>query len=165
MTRPLAVLAAALALSAPAAAAVRVVDPFPLDRYAETGAVGLAVPGAGPTVTRESALNTLLTGKVVSSLLGGAPTGPSLIELDDGPPPDTLVVLPPSGESENTRYPIAVTPGRRGVLTSSSTRIDGLVSLSDVAHGRLEVVAVRTRWRPWSALSTASSGTTASASR
>jgi mono/diheme cytochrome c family protein len=143
VTRPLAVLAAALALSAPAGAAVRVVDPFPLDRYAGTGAVGLAVPGAGPTVTRESALNTLLTGKVVSSLLGGAPNGPSLIELDDGPPPDTLVVLPPSGESENTRYPIAVTPGQRGVLTSSSTRIDGLVSLSDVAHGSLEVVAVQ----------------------
>jgi len=143
VTRPLAVLAAALALSAPAGAAVRVVDPFPLDRYAGTGAVGLAVPGAGPTVTRESALNTLLTGKVVSSLLGGAPKGPSLVELDDGPPPDTLVVLPPSGESENTRYPIAVTPGQRGVLTSSSTRIDGLVSLSDVAHGRLEVVAVQ----------------------
>jgi len=143
VTRPLAVLAAALALSAPAGAAVRVVDPFPLDRYAGTGAVGLAVPGAGPTVTRESALNTLLTGKVVSSLLGGAPNGPSLIELDDGPPPDTLVVLPPSGESENTRYPIAVTPGQRGVLTSSSTRIDGLVSLSDVAHGRLEVVAAQ----------------------
>ena len=81
MTRPLAVVAAALALSAPAAAAVRVVDPFPLDRYAGTGAVGLAVPGAGPTVTRESALNTLLTGKVVSSLLGGAPTGTSLIDL------------------------------------------------------------------------------------
>ena len=36
-----------------------------------------------------------------------------------------------------------MTPGPRGVLTSSSTRIDGLVSLSDVAHGRLEVVAVK----------------------
>src|SRR4029079_11826701 len=48
-----------------------------------------------------------------------------------------------SGESENTRYPIAVTPGQRGVLTSSSTRIDGLVSLSDVAHGSLEVVVVQ----------------------
>ena len=142
MTRQLAVLAAALALSAPAAAAVRVVEPFPLDRYAGGGAVGLAVPGAGPTVTRESALNTLLTGKVVSSLLGGAPSGAPLIRLGEGPPPDTLVVLPPGGESENTRYPITVTPGQRGVLTSSSTRIDGLVSLSDVAHGRLEVVGV-----------------------
>ena len=68
--------------------------------------------------------------------------GPRLIELDAGPPPDTLVVLPPAGRSENDRYPIAVTPGPRGVLTSSSTRIDGLVSLADVAHGRLEVVAV-----------------------
>jgi mono/diheme cytochrome c family protein len=143
VTRPLAVVAAALALSAPAAAAVRVVGPFPLDRYAGSGAIGLAVPGAGPTVTRESALNTLLTGKVVSSLLGGAPSGAPLIRLGDGPPPDTLVVLPPSGKSENTRYPIAATPGPRGVLTSSSTRIDGLVSLSDVAHGRLEVVAVK----------------------
>jgi mono/diheme cytochrome c family protein len=143
VTRPLAVLAAALAMAAPAAAAVRVVGPFPLDRYAGSGAVGLAVPGAGPTVTRDSALNTLLTGRVVSSLLGGAPAGTPLIRLDVGPPPDTLVVLPPKGESENTRYPIAVTPGPRGVLTSSSTRIDGLVSLSDVAHGRLEVVAVK----------------------
>ena len=47
MTRPLAVLAAVLALSAPAAATVRVVGPFPLDRYAGSGAIGLAVPGAG----------------------------------------------------------------------------------------------------------------------
>ncbi|HET8742028.1 MAG TPA: c-type cytochrome, partial [Gaiella sp.] len=53
-----------------------------------------------------------------------------------------LVVLPPPGRSENDRYPIAVTPGPRGVLTSDSTRIDGLVSLADVAQGKLEVVAV-----------------------
>ena len=65
-----------------------------------------------------------------------------LIELDRGGPPDTLVVLPPEGRSENTRYPIAVAPGPRGVLTSDSTRIVGLVSLADVAHGRLEVVEV-----------------------
>jgi cytochrome c553 len=132
----------ALALVTPAVAAVRVVEPFPLDRYSGSGAIGLAVPGAGPTATRESALNTLLTGEVESSLLGGAPAGTPLIELGAGPPPDTLVVLPPEGESENDRYPIAVAPGPRGVLTSSSTRIDGLVSLADVAHGRLEVVAV-----------------------
>ena len=143
MARLLAPALLALALAGPATSAVRVVPPFPLDRYAGSGAIGLAVPGAGPTVTRESALNTLLTGKVVSSLLGGAPAGAPLIELGSGPPPDTLVVLPPRGESENTRYPIAVAPGPRGILTSSSTRIDGLVSLADVAHGRLEVVAVQ----------------------
>jgi mono/diheme cytochrome c family protein len=134
---------AALAVTAPASAAVRVVAPFPLERYAESGAIGLSVPGAGPTVTRESALNTLLTGKVESSLLGGAPAGKPLIRLGVGPPPDTLVVLPPAGESENDRYPIALAPGPRGVLTSDSTRIDGLVSLADVAHGRLRVVAVK----------------------
>jgi mono/diheme cytochrome c family protein len=93
-------------------------------------------------VTRESALRTLLTGEVASSLIGGAPAGNPLIALGEGPPPDTLVVLPPAGRSENDRYPIAVAPGPRGVLTSDSTRIDGLVSLADVATGRLEVVAV-----------------------
>jgi cytochrome c553 len=142
VTRGLATILVALVFATPSAAAVRVVDPFPLDRHAETGTIGLAVPGAGPAVTRGSALNTLLTGEVQSSLLGGTPPGPRLIELDRGAPPDTLVVLPPDGKSENARYPIAVTPGPRGVLTSDSTRIAGLVSLGDVAHGRLEVVEV-----------------------
>ncbi|HET8740980.1 MAG TPA: hypothetical protein VFM41_00030, partial [Gaiella sp.] len=135
MTRGLVAIFAALVVAAPAAAAVHVVEPFPLERYAGSGAIGLAVPGAGPTVTRESALHTLLTGQVQSSLLGGVAAGTPLIELGKGPPPATLVVLPPPGRSENDRYPIAVTPGPRGVLTSDSTRIDGLVSLADVAQG------------------------------
>jgi len=142
VTRGVIAILVALAVAGPAAAAVRVVAPFPPERYAETGAIGLAVPGAGPTVTREAALRTLLTGKVASSLIGGPKHGRPLITLGHGPPPDTLVVLPPRGKSENARYPIAVTPGPRGVLTSDSTRIDGLVSLADVAHGDLEVVTV-----------------------
>jgi mono/diheme cytochrome c family protein len=143
VTRGLVGILVTLAIAAPASAAVRVVPAFPLERYADEGAIGLAVPGAGPQVTRESALNTLLTGEVRSSLLGGASADErKRIELGAGPPPDTLVVLPPAGESENDRYPIALTPGPRGVLTSDSTRIAGLVSLADVAHGRLEVVAV-----------------------
>ena len=142
MTRGVIAILVALAVAGPAAAAVRVVAPFPPERYAETGAIGLAVPGAGPTVTREAALRTLLTGKVASSLIGGPKHGRPLVTLGQGPPPDTLVVLPPRGKSENARYPIAVTPGPRGVLTSDSTRIDGLVSLADVAHGDLEVVTV-----------------------
>ncbi len=142
VARALVAILVALAVCTPATAAVRVVEPFPLGTYASTGAIGLAVPGAGPTVTRESALHTLLTGKVQSSLLGGVPRGEPRIELGAGPPPDTLVVLPPPGTSENGRYPIAVTSGPRGVLTSDSTRIDGLVSLADVARGKLEVVAV-----------------------
>jgi len=50
VTRGLAAILVALAAAAPAAAAVRVVEPFPLDRHAGTGTIGLAVPGAGPTV-------------------------------------------------------------------------------------------------------------------
>jgi len=142
VTRGVIAILVALAVAGPAAAAVRVVAPFAPERYAETGAIGLAVPGAGPTVTREAALRTLLTGKVASSLIGGPKHGRPLVTLGQGPPPDTLVVLPPRGKSENARYPIAVAPGPRGVLTSDSTRIDGLVSLADVAHGDLEVVTV-----------------------
>ena len=142
MTRGLALILVALAVAAPARAAVRVVGPFPPERYARSGAIGLAVPGAGPTVTRDAALRTLLTGNVASSLIGGPSAGAPLIALGQGPPPDTLVVLPPAGKTENDRYPIAVAPGPRGVLTSDSTRIDGLVSLADVAHGDLEVVQV-----------------------
>ena len=135
--------ALALAVAPPAAAGVRVVDGISLEDAARVGAVGLAVPGAGPTVTREAALNTLLTGKVESSLLGGTPPGEPLLELGAPGSPDVRVVLPPAGESENDRrYPIAVSGGgASGVLTSNSTRIDGLVSLADVATGRL-------RWVP-----------------
>jgi hypothetical protein len=60
-------LAAFLAAAAPAhAARVAVVaaDPFPLERYADRGAVGLVVPGAGSTVTREGALAALVRGQV-----------------------------------------------------------------------------------------------------
>ena len=127
--------------------------------------IGLAVPGAGPTVTRESALNTLLSGEVQSSLLGGTPPSEPLLELGEGPPPDTLVVLPPPGRSENDRYPIAVTPGPRGLLTSDSTRIDGLVSLADVARGKLEVVESDDPVGELERLQEGSSATTGSGSR
>ena len=140
MSRLVAVIVLALVAAAPATAAIEVVTPFALERYAGSGAIGLAVPGAGPTVTRADALTTLLTGEMESSLLGGPTPGERLVELGQGPPPDTLVVLPPGGRTENDRYPIAVTPGPQGLLTSDSTRIDGLVSLADVARGRLEVV-------------------------
>ena len=52
-------------------------------------------------------------------------------------------MLPPTGRTENDRrYPIAlVGGGASGLLTSDSTRIDGLVSIADIANGRL-------RWKP-----------------
>ena len=130
----------ALAVTAPAQAGVHVVAPFDPAEYANRAAVGLLVPGAGPTVTRESALAALLRGKLEHGLLGGIAPGRPLIELGAPGGPEILVSLPPPGRSENdTRYPIALL-GQRGLLTSDSTRIDGLVSITDVATGRLEVV-------------------------
>ncbi len=130
----------ALVVTAPAAAGVRVVPPFDPADYADRAAVGLLVPGAGPTVTRESALAALLRGRLEHDLLGGIPPGEALIELETTAGPEILVSLPPPGRSENdTRYPIALL-GQRGLLTSDSTRIDGLVSITDVATGRLRTV-------------------------
>lgn len=131
----------ALLVAAPAAqAGVRVVPPFDPATYANRAAVGLLVPGAGPTVTREAALAALLRGKLEHGLLGGVAPGRDLIELGADGGPDVIVSLPPPGRSENDeRYGIALL-GRRGLLTSDSTRIDGLVSITDVARGRLRVV-------------------------
>jgi len=68
------------------------------------------------------------------------PEGEPLIDLGSSEGPEILVSLPPPGRSENDRrYPIAVL-GERGLLTSSSTRIDGLVSITDIATGRLRSV-------------------------
>ena len=114
--------------------AVIVVPKFAPEAYAQLGAVGLLVPGAGATVSRERALASLLRGRVVSSLvdLGGS----AGLELADAPAETTIyVALPPPGSHHNVvRYPVAIVgPGYRGLLTSPSTRIDGLVSLADIA--------------------------------
>jgi mono/diheme cytochrome c family protein len=140
--RPMRVALVVLALlaAAPAQAGVRVVAPFDPADYADRAAVGLLVPGAGPTVTREAALAALLRGKLEHGLLGGIAAGENRIELGAPGGPEILVSLPPPGRSDNdVRYPIALL-GERGLLTSDSTRIDGLVSVTDVATGRLRVV-------------------------
>jgi sulfite dehydrogenase len=130
----------ALLAAAPAQAGVRVVPPFDPADYADRAAVGLVVPGAGPTVTREAALAALLRGKLEHGLLGGIAAGENLIELGTAGEPEIIVSLPPPGQSDNdVRYPIAVL-GEQGLLTSDSTRIDGLVSITDIATGRLRVV-------------------------
>ncbi len=116
--------------------AVVVVGPFAPAEYADRGAVGLLVPGAGSTVTRDGALSSLLRGKVVSSLLGGKATGSTAIALARHPGPVTIYVsLPPAGRTHNTRrYPIAIVgDDYHGLLVSDATRIPGLVSIADVA--------------------------------
>ena len=130
----------ALLAAAPAHAGVRVVPPFDPAEYADRAAVGLLVPGAGPTVTREAALAALLQGELEHGLLGGIADGENLIELGAPGEPEIVVALPPPGRTDNdVRYPIALL-GEGGLLTSDSTRIDGLVSVTDIATGRLRVV-------------------------
>lgn len=123
--------------------AVRVVPVFPLTRYARTGAVGTMVPASGSSVSRATALASLLRGKLENSLLGGEPSGKPLIALGGPPAQVTVYVsLPRPGKHHNlTRYPIAVVGGGyRGILTSTATKIPGIVSIADVAPS---VVALR----------------------
>jgi hypothetical protein len=142
--------AAASALAHPAAVSagrsvsVVVVPPFDPASYADRGAVGLFVPGAGSAVSRERAFASLVRGRVVSSLvdLGGKP----MLRLSPTPAATTIyVALPPPGTHHNVvRYPVAVVgPGYRGLLTSGSTRIDGLVSLADIAPTAQAIAAGR----------------------
>jgi hypothetical protein len=116
--------------------AVLVVPRFPLECYARDGAVGLLVPGSGSEVSRAGAIAALTKGRVRNSKLGGLAEGPDLIEVARRPAAITIYVsLPPPGSHPNrTRYPVAVVGGGyHGVLTSTSTRIDGLVSIADIA--------------------------------
>jgi hypothetical protein len=109
-----------------------------LDEAAQSAAVGLMVPGAGSRVSRESALASLVRGKVENALLGGKPSGKPKIRLGSRPGDITVfVTLPAPGSHHNVvRYPIVISgpgfgPGR--ILASSHTRLRGLVSIADIA--------------------------------
>lgn len=145
-----AVLVAAVFAGAANAAAIKVVVRPPssaepnfvrLEQLSRLGAIGLLVPDAGPETSRERALAALRRGEVRNSLLGEDPAGEILIpEVFHGPEsrvsgPKIVVSLPPPGTSSNDRrYIVAViAPGYRGLLTSDSTRIAGLVSVVDIA--------------------------------
>src|SRR6188508_2737689 len=142
MTRVAIAAVAALGVSAVAAAPawaepvrVLVVPASTVWAQADRGAIGLFVPGAGATVTREQALRSLTTGRSVSGLVGEDDREP-LIRLDARPGPVTIyVALPSPGRHHNVRrYPVAIVgPGFRGILDSRSTRLPGLVSIADVA--------------------------------
>src|SRR6266516_2057646 len=105
------------------------------------GAVGLLVPGVGPTTNRRRALAALVRGVVENARLGGVPAGRVLISTDaaTGIPSgrdEIILSLPPKGGlvRNDRRYPIAVVGrGFHGILVSPTTRIPGLVSVLDVA--------------------------------
>jgi hypothetical protein len=127
-----------------ATVSVLVVPRFAPQQYAQQGAVGLFVPGAGERVSRRAALASLVRGKVENSNIGGIPGGQPLIRLGTRPGDVTVyLTLPPPGDQANdTRYPIAIVGGGyHGILTSSSTRIPGLVSIADVAPTSVAIAA------------------------
>jgi cytochrome c551/c552 len=118
------------------------VPPGTISRFiVQPAAFGLYVPGAGGTISRDAAIASLRRGKVKSAVLGGKPTGEILADVVFGiphhavPEPVVYVELPPPGRHPNTkRYWVAfVRGGYRGILTSDSTRIRGLVAISDIA--------------------------------
>jgi hypothetical protein len=101
-------------------------------------ASGLYVPGAGSTVTRANAIAAIERGRVTNAVLGGKPTGKRKIVIRTAgsvPAPSISLALPPPGRHDNNRrYGIlVVAPGYGGILTSSSTRIPGLVAVTDIA--------------------------------
>jgi hypothetical protein len=100
----------------------------------EQGARGLLVAGAGSTVGRERALESLLRGRVVNAALDETPGRPT-IALGGRGDVRIVVELPREERRPNDRrYRISIVGGGySGVLTSTSTRLPGLVSIADVA--------------------------------
>jgi hypothetical protein len=139
------VLAAAFtgpARAAPSEKVAVLVVPATAAVFSSTDAAhGLVVPGEGATVSRRSALASLLRGEMGNALIrGGLPSGKPRISLAQRPGRTTFyVALPPPGKHHNVvRYPIAVIgPGYRGLLTSSATHLDGLIAIADVAPSAL----------------------------
>ena len=110
---------------------------------------GLLVAGEGATVSRRGALASLRRGELGNALVnGGLPKGKPRISLSRRPAQVTFyVALPPPGKHHNVvRYPIAVVgPGYHGLLTSTATHLDGLISIADVSPS---VLALETGKRP-----------------
>ena len=108
---------------------------------ARGAAVGLLVPGSGPTTNFRQALAQLVRGAEENAHLGGVPSGPRLIttNLVTGTPTGarTIVVqMPPKGPPapNDRRYPVVVLGGGfHGLLDSPTTKIPGLVSIVDIA--------------------------------
>jgi hypothetical protein len=126
------------AAAAPSEQVAVILKPASAPVFLSPGAAhGLLVPGEGATVTRRGALASLLRGELGNSIVReGVPKGEAQISLSQQPARTTFyVALPPPGKHHNVdRYPIAVVgPGYSGLLISSSTRLDGLISLADVA--------------------------------
>jgi hypothetical protein len=127
---------------------VFVVENFPvsdLKLLEPYGAVGLLVPGVGALTDRHVALESLVRGADVNPYLHfkvhpkQRPMFRVIHREGLWPLPQgnaIVLALPPGGplRTNETRYPIAILRGGyQGLLTSPTTRIPGLVSITDVA--------------------------------
>jgi hypothetical protein len=134
----LVIVASALVLPAPARADVRLVERLDLERFAGRGAVGLYVPPRDVAGRRDLQFELL---RRLPSKVTVESVDPLRAPIRIGPPgpPVIWLELPPAGIDEPDQYAAAVVGnGFRGVLTSDSTRIRGLVTLDDILEDRLE---------------------------
>lgn len=123
---------------------------------AERGAVGLFRPSYGPTTNRRRALAQLVRGAETNARLGGVPKGKPLINANKASVFHDcrmciVVKLPPRGRpfANHRLYRIAVIGhGFHGLLTSTTTRIPGLVSIVDVALTALGRAGSGMSWTP-----------------
>jgi hypothetical protein len=133
---------------------IYVLPPGPISPAAaeQPFAIGLYVPGSGARISRASTVASLARGKVENAILGGKPGGKPIAELRYGLAPAgaerpvVYVQLPPQGKHDNTRrYRVLfVGGGYRGILTSGSTHIRGLVSVADIAPSLVDLSKGRT---------------------
>jgi hypothetical protein len=115
-----------------------------LPELATEGAVGIMVPNAGPMTSQGAAFAGMVRGILYNTRLP-RPHDTVLIHVKAANSipqhgPAIVVGLPPGMPSANDRrYPIAVIGhGYHGLLTSSLTRVPGLVSIADVARTALQ---------------------------
>jgi hypothetical protein len=115
-----------------------------LPQLATEGAVGLLVPNAGPSTSRQQAFAGMVRGILYNTRLA-KPRDRVLIHVEQSlripsRGPVIVIGLPPAEKTDNSRrYPIAVIgDGYHGLLMSSLTRVPGLVSMADVARTALQ---------------------------
>jgi hypothetical protein len=125
LARVVTIVALALALTSPAAGrdvTVQIVTGAQPGAARERGGLGLYVPGQGLYVSREEALERL----------GRLPEG--VCSAIERCPYELIVSVPPLGaQSNERRYEVTILGrGYDGILVSDSTRIPGLVSITDV---------------------------------
>jgi hypothetical protein len=115
-----------------------------LPQLATEGAVGVMVPNAGPRTSQAAAFAGMVRGVLYNTRLP-MPRDVVLIHVKHtnsipAHGPAIVVGLPPATSAPNDRrYPIAVLGhGFHGLLTSSLTRVPGLVSIADVARTALQ---------------------------